>query len=46
VDQVWELSKLWYHNRMALEYRGRTVAEVEGIFKHLGLNSSFWYMES
>ncbi|MBI5301339.1 MAG: hypothetical protein HY868_04310 [Chloroflexi bacterium] len=45
VAQVWELSKLWYHNRMMLEYHGRTVVEVEAIFKQLGLTSSFWYME-
>jgi hypothetical protein len=42
VPKLWELSKRWYHNRMSLEYRGRTVEEVQEIFKDLGLTSAFW----
>jgi len=42
IPQLWELSQRWYHNRMALEYHGRTVEQVQEIFKELGLTSAFW----
>jgi hypothetical protein len=42
VGQVWRLSQPWYHNRLSPDYRGRTVAEVEAIFRQVGLHSPFW----
>jgi len=44
IPQLWELSQLWYDNRMSLEYHGRTVEQVQEIFKKLGLISEFWQM--
>ena len=44
LQQVWELSKLWYGNRMSLEYRGRSMEQVAEIFKQAGLTSKFWYL--
>ncbi len=44
VAQVWELSKRWYQNRLSLDYRGRSVAQVEEIFRSLHLTSEFWYV--
>jgi phosphoribosyl-ATP pyrophosphohydrolase len=41
-EKVWELSQLWYHNRLSLDYHGRTVQQVQEIFKELGLTSEFW----
>ncbi|MFN2198390.1 MAG: hypothetical protein ACK2UW_19880 [Anaerolineales bacterium] len=41
-EQVWELSKLWYGNRMMPDYSGRSAAEVQAIFNRLGLHSEFW----
>lgn len=43
LHQVWELSKLWYGNRMSLEYHGRSMEQVAEIFKQAGLKSKFWY---
>ncbi|MCB9145293.1 MAG: hypothetical protein H6635_07985 [Anaerolineales bacterium] len=43
LQQVWELSKLWYGNRMSLEYHGRSMEQVADIFKQTGLNAKFWY---
>jgi hypothetical protein len=43
LDQVWELSKLWYGNRLALEYHGRSMEEVTEIFKTIGLTTIFWH---
>ena len=42
IPQLWELSQRWYHNRMSPEYHGRTVEQVQEIFKAVGLTSEFW----
>ena len=44
LGQTWELAKQWYYNRMAPDYRGRTIREVAAIFRQLGLTAPFWYM--
>ena len=43
LQQVWELSKLWYGNRMSVEYHGRSLEQVAEIFRQAGLTSKFWY---
>lgn len=43
IQQVWELSKLWYGNRMSLEYHGRSMEQVAEVFRQAGLMSKFWY---
>ena len=45
VNQVWELSKLWYHDRLSIDYHGRTVEQAEEIFKQAGLMSAFWHVK-
>ncbi|MCC6260984.1 MAG: hypothetical protein IT311_08985 [Anaerolineales bacterium] len=45
IHQVWELSKLWYHNRMSVEYHGRSADQVAEIFSKVGLKSKFWYIQ-
>jgi hypothetical protein len=42
IQQVWELSKLWYGNRLALGYHGRSTEQVAEIFRQVGLTSRFW----
>jgi hypothetical protein len=44
-QQVWALSTMWYHDRLSPEYRGRTVAQIEDIFRALNLTSRFWYTD-
>lgn len=44
LEQVWQLSKLWYSNRLLLEYAGRSAQEVNAIFDHVGLSGSFWQL--
>ena len=44
LQQVWELSKLWYGNRMSLDYHGRSMEQVAEVFKQAGLGSKFWYL--
>ena len=40
--QVWVLAQAWYHNRMAADFRGRSVAEAETVFASVGLTGPFW----
>ena len=42
LEKVWELSKLWYHNRLSHDFRGRTAEDVQAIFNSVGLRSSHW----
>ena len=46
VDQVWGLSKLWYGNRLSMDYHGRTGEQVEAIFRQAGLTSAFWLLSA
>lgn len=45
LDQVWELSKLWYQDRMSIDYHGRSMEQVAEIFRQAGLKSEFWYLQ-
>lgn len=45
LHQVWELSKLWYHNRLLLEYHGLSIEQVAEDFRQVGLMSDFWYIQ-
>jgi hypothetical protein len=40
--QVWELAKLWYHNRLSPDYHGRSADQAADIFRQVGLTSEFW----
>jgi len=42
VPQLWQLSQRWYQDRMNVDYHGRTLEQVQGIFKEVGLVSEFW----
>jgi hypothetical protein len=42
IQKLWDLSRLWYHNRLSPEYHGRTAEQVQKIFIETGLTSEFW----
>ena len=42
ISQLWELSQHWYRDRLSPQYHGRTIEQVQEIFKGLGLTSEFW----
>ena len=44
INQVWELSKLWYSNRMSVDFHGRSVEQVAEVFRQAGLISKFWHV--
>ena len=44
ISTLWNLSQRWYHSRLSPDYRGRTLEQVQQVFKEIGLTSSFWTM--
>jgi hypothetical protein len=42
IPKLWELSKPWYRGRMLASFHGRTMEQVQQIFKDVGLTSTFW----
>jgi len=44
INQVWELSKLWYQDRLSVDYHGRNTEQIAEVFKQAGLRSAFWYV--
>jgi hypothetical protein len=40
--QGWDLAKLWEGERLRLDWRRKTVAEMEAIFERVGLRGPFW----
>ncbi len=42
VNQLWQLAQKWYHNRLNPNYHGRSMPEIQQIFKEVGLDSEFW----
>ena len=42
---VWQLAQHWYGDRMATDFRGRTLDSVQVIFKKVGLINNFWKVE-
>ncbi len=42
LQQVWELSRIWYGNRLDPDFRGRTSEQAVEVFNQAGLASEFW----
>ena len=42
IPQLWALSQRWYGDRMSLNFHGRTMEQVQEIFREAGLTSGFW----
>jgi hypothetical protein len=46
LETVWTLAQAWYGDRLRPEFRGRSHAEAEAIFRRVGLTSAFWSFDS
>jgi hypothetical protein len=46
IDQMWMLSQLWYGDRLAPDFRRRTMDEAHAIFERVGLTGPFWRLDS
>ena len=42
VDQCWKLARRWFDDRLAPDWRRRTIDEAHEIFASVGLKGSFW----
>ena len=42
LEQVWDLAMRWYPGRDRLEWTRPTPAEMQRIFKEVGLGGPFW----
>ncbi|MCA9955587.1 MAG: hypothetical protein KC434_12750 [Anaerolineales bacterium] len=45
LGQVWQLSQHWYAGRLSPDFAGRSTAQVEAIFKRVGLQGAFWRLQ-
>jgi hypothetical protein len=41
-EQLWELARRWYGNRMEPDWRPRTADEAGTVFEGIGLTGAFW----
>jgi hypothetical protein len=41
-DQLWELARAWYGNRLAPDWRRRNAKEAQAVFEGVGLTGEFW----
>lgn len=44
LEQLWDLSQRWYGNRLDKDFHGRSLDQVQEIFRAVGLTSNFWYV--
>jgi hypothetical protein len=42
LQQGWSLAQLWYGDRLAPDWRPKTVAEAESAFSQVGLVGEYW----
>jgi hypothetical protein len=42
ISQMWALSQRWYRDRMSPDFHGRTLEQVQELFREFGLTSQFW----
>jgi len=45
VEQVWRLADAWYADRLAPEWRRKTIDEAHAVFRSLGLSSDAWMLD-
>ena len=41
-SQLWSLAKVWYDDRLDLDWRRRTVEERQQLLQDVGLTGGFW----
>jgi Alkylmercury lyase len=42
LDQVWQLGRTWYEEKMSPEWKRATPEEAEAAFAGIGLTRDFW----
>jgi hypothetical protein len=41
-EQLWDLARTWYSNRLDPGWRRRTAEEAQAVFERIGLTGPFW----
>jgi Alkylmercury lyase len=41
-EQLWDLARIWYENRLEPDWRRRTADEAQAVFEEIGLTGPFW----
>lgn len=41
---MWRLSQDWYGDRLAADYRPRSVSDYQGFLSRVGLDDLFWQL--
>ena len=41
-EQGWRLARAWYGERLAPDWRRKTLDEAEAVFREIGLVGDFW----
>jgi hypothetical protein len=41
-EQLWDLARTWYSNRLEPSWRRRTAEEAQAVFERIGLTWPFW----
>jgi hypothetical protein len=44
LEQAWQLARGWYHDRLAPDFRRKSVSEAQQLFAEIGLTSQFWQL--
>lgn len=42
LEQGWKLAKGWYHDRLRLDWKPKTAAQIRRLFADIGLQGQFW----
>jgi hypothetical protein len=46
LEQLWQLARVWYANRLTVESRRPAPNEMVKVFASIGLTGSFWDLKS
>jgi hypothetical protein len=42
MKQIWDLARLWYHDRLNPDWTRRTPVDAQEVFASIGLTDDFW----
>jgi hypothetical protein len=45
LQRMWQLAQRWYHDRLDLDWRRKSVDERQRILDEVGLTGAFWAIE-
>ncbi len=44
LQQGWKLSQLWYGDRLSPDWKPKSPAEAQAVFREVGLSGDFWQL--